>query len=160
MAEIYPIQEVLNQIEEFNPLQRILLATSGTLQSTLSAYFGESVTIEVVSQHVPRADAPGVIRRKIRLVCNSKPVCFAETTIYATDSEVIELINAQELGLGQIMQKQGIKPEFKLRRVGQDSSRFWRDYLLSGPQGSDLLDCGVTYHIREEFPQELYTWLV
>lgn len=158
MAEIYPIQEVLDKIKGFNPLQRILLATSGTLQGTLSAYFGKPVTIEMVSQHTPRSDAPGVIRRKVKLVCDSRPVCFARTTIYTTDQRIIDLINTQELGLGQIMQQEDIKPEFKLKRVGQNASRFWRDYSLSGPSESDLSDCGIIYHIREEFPQELYKW--
>ncbi len=154
MAEVYPISVVLDKLKGFTPLQRILMATSGTLQSTLSAYFDGPVTIEVLSQSIPEPDEGRPITRQVSLVCNFKSVCYAKTTVYACGQEAIDLIQAQELGLGQIMQKLGIKPDFRLKRVGQDDDIFWRLYVLSG-QGSGVFS-SLTYHIREEFPKHFY----
>lgn len=151
MAEIYPISEVLDKLKGFSPLQRILMATSGTLQSTLSAYFDGPVTIEVLSQSI-REGKP--ITREINLVYDSYSVCFARTTVYACGKDALDLIQAQELGLGQILQKLGMKPSFRLKRVGQDNDIFWRLYVLSG-EGPGPFEC-ITYHIREEFPKHLY----
>ena len=150
MAEVYPIEQVLDKIKEFTPLQRILLASAGTNQSTLSAYFGSPVTIEVTGQQSRKNGGKDLIIRETDLVCNGKTVCSAETTIYACSSVAIDLIEAKELGIGQIMQHLGIKPDFNLEQVGSNDSGFWRIYTLTGD------DSCLTYRIHEQFPHELY----
>ena len=52
MADVVDLPALLAQLQGFPPLQRVLLATAGTLQGTLSAYFGAPVTVDVVSQSV------------------------------------------------------------------------------------------------------------
>lgn len=151
MAEIYPIEDVLDKIKEFTPLQRILLASAGTNQSTLSAYFGSPVTIRVTDQ---RQDRDAHIRRETDLICDDTIVCSAKTTIITHSKTVRKLLEDQELGIGQIMQCLGIKPGFQLQHVGIDDFLFWRTYSLWG-KGEGFLDV-LTYRIREQFPLELY----
>ena len=68
----------------------VLLATAGTLQGTLSAYFGSPVTIEVVSQAVD----DGTIRRTVDLVCKERELvtCRAHTDIHVEDGQIRQLI--------------------------------------------------------------------
>lgn len=152
MAEIYPVEDVLQKLAKFTPLRRILLATAGTNQSTLSAYHGNPVMIEVTKQE--RGDGDSVLKwwRSVDLYMERDDgrvvVCRADSEIGLKNPRALELVKAETLGLGQIMEFLGIRPAFKLVEVGQDDSSFWRVYTLEG--------AGITYQIREDFPAELY----
>ena len=70
MAEILDLDAVLRMLDGFGPLRRVILATPGTLQGTLSAYFGEPVDVDVQVQ-----DDDGDRKRFVRevnLVCRRR----------------------------------------------------------------------------------------
>jgi hypothetical protein len=146
MADIVDLAQLLTKLEGFPPMRRVLLATAGTLQGTLTAYFGAPVTIEVVSQTVD----DGNIRRTVNLVCKERGLvtCTAETDVHVDDAEIRQLIIEQSIGLGQISALLGVRSTFELQEAAQDEGSFWRTYLLWGD--------GFRYRITERFPADLY----
>lgn len=147
MVEIVGLERELAMIRTFLPLRRILLATPGTLQTTLSAFFGATVSVRVREQ----VERTGTILRTADLVCADLglDVCFAYTEAEITDPEVRRMILAKELGVGQITALHRAMAFFQLDEVGEDGDDFWRTYRLWGDS--------FTYRIRERFPGGLYS---
>jgi chorismate-pyruvate lyase len=150
MADVVDLAHLLAKLEGFSPLRRVLLATAGTLQGTLSAYFGSPVTIEVVSQTVDDR----TIRRTVDLVCKESELvtCRAHTDIDVEDGQIRQLIIERSIGLGQITALLGVRSTFDLESADQDDSTFWRTYRLWGD--------GFEYRITETFPAGLYDEIV
>ena len=148
MAEILNPEQVLRQLRDFGPLRRILLATPGTLQGTLSAYFGAPVTVQVRDQGDAQDHKHFV--REVDLVCEPLRItaCSARSRIDVEDEEIRTLIRDRRIGLGQIIEVLRVPTTFELDAVGSRDDCFWREYTLEG--------AGFRYHIREEFPAELY----
>ena len=146
MADIVDPARLLEQLRGFSPLRRVLLATAGTLQGALSAYFGAPVTVDVVSQDADH----GVMHRTVDLVCKDRRLvaCRATTEIDVADPRIREMIVERNLGLGQIATLLGVRTSFELDEVGQEASTFWRTYRLWGE--------GFRFRITETFPAELY----
>lgn len=144
MAEVLP-EKILGKLGGFSPLQRVLLATAGTLQSTLSAYFQKPVTVRVREQTLVDSYE---MTRVVDLVCDGEAVCSAWSTIITVDASIRGAIRERGLGLGQILMIKGLAPSFDLLETGQDEKEFYRVYRLEAP--------GVTYRIKEVFRKELY----
>ena len=146
MAEIVDQAQLLAKLRGFSPLRRLLLAIPGTLQSSLSAYFGHPVTVQVVSQ----ATQGAVIRRTVNLVGEDlgMVVVRAASDITVSDDHVRSLVEAQQMGIGQIVASLDVRTDFVLEDVGRGEGTFWRRYRLEGP--------GFTYLVREEFPTILF----
>ena len=157
--------DTLEKLAGFTPLQRILLATAGTLQATLSAYFGAPVGIKLLQQTSPdpQENATGRFSRTVDLVLVGQDlrlqighdlatggyvVCHAVSQIAIESSEIQQMVAAGVVGLGQILEGKGIRPTFVLVDVGQDLMKFWRTYDLCAP--------GVDYRITETFVKRLY----
>jgi hypothetical protein len=149
MAEILNPEDMLKMIGDYQPLARVFLATAGTLQSTLSAYFSTPVVVEVVSQH----ESEGLIVRAVNLVRSDSgdTVVRATTTIQASRDDVLEMVRAEHHGVGQILILLDIRSQFELLEVGEDHGTVWRLYRLAGE--------GVSYEIREEFPRAAFSAL-
>lgn len=147
MAEIVEITKALQLIGGFTPLQRILLTCSGTLQTTLSAYFGSEVIVKVITQE--REDNY-VIKRDalLKLKETGVMVCRAASHITTTQPDIQSQILKKGMGIGQILEAKDIHPKFKLLGVAQDEINFQRTYKLEAP--------GIAYRITEIFPKELY----
>ena len=148
MPEILNPEQVLDQLRAFGPVQRILLATPGTLQGTLSAYFGAPVTVSVRDQG-DAADHKHFVR-EVDLVCERRGItaCRARSEIDVEDEEIRTLIRERRIGLGQIIEVLRVPTTFELDAAGSNGDFFWREYTLEG--------AGFRYRIREEFPAELY----
>ena len=146
MADIVDLPALLDRIQGFPPLQRVLLATAGTLQGTLSAYLGAPVTVDVVSQTVDGE----AIYREVDLVCKERDLvaCSAATEIRVDDARMRQLIIERSIGLGQIVTLLGERTNFELDEVGDEPDRFWRRYRMWGDS--------FHYVITETFPTELY----
>ena len=146
MAEIVDQGAVLRAVADFPPLQRILLAVPGTLQSTLSAYFAAPVEVEVERQVADGA----ILRRDVSLV-RREPylvVCRASSDLTLEDPWIRALVEERRLGIGHIVRHLGVEASFTLDEVGREREGFWRRYALFGP--------GFRYAIRETFPGHLY----
>lgn len=152
MAELVEITRALDLVREFPPLHRILLTCTGTLQGTLSAYFGEEVRVEVVRQSFEDRDSHIVVYRRADLYIpradSPLVVCRARSDLAIASGEVKTRVLSRELGIGQVLEVLGLRPSFTLLHVGRDHQAFWRAYKLEA--------AGVTYEIRERFPLELY----
>jgi hypothetical protein len=146
MADIVDLSHLLNLLRDFSPVRRVLLATAGTLQGTLTAYFGAPVTVEVVSQ----SDTGDVMERTVDLVCRDRglAVCRATTTIKVADAGIRELIAERRLGLGQIAALLGAGTSFELDDAEDGAASFRRSYRLWGE--------GFEFRITEVFPAHLY----
>jgi chorismate-pyruvate lyase len=146
MADVVDPTRLLDTIKGFSPWQRVLLGTAGTLQGTLSAYFGAPVTVEVRAQHVDGND----LHREVDLVCKERRLvaCSAVSDIHVDDARMRELIIERNIGLGQISALLDLRTTFELLDAGRDDGTFWREYLLSGER--------FRYRIHERFPTDLY----
>lgn len=145
MGDVVEVERALAMVKAFDPIQRVLLTCTGTLQGTLSAWFGGPMEIVVVEQtHEDEETFHRVIEMKHRGQCMMK----ADSVVTTERKDVMDLLLVKQLGLGQIMDTLGITPGFKLLEAGQDSANFWRVYELCGD--------GVTYRIKEVFPQCWY----
>jgi hypothetical protein len=148
MAEILNQERVLEQLRDFGPIRRILLATPGTLQGTLTAYFGAPVTVEVRDQGDGRDHKH--FEGSVDLVCEKLGItaCSATTHVDVEDEQIRQLIRERRIGLGQIVEVLRVPTTFELDGAGIADTCFWREYTLEG--------AGFRYRIREEFPAELY----
>src|SRR5260370_29270469 len=146
MAETVDRDVVLEMLRGFTPLQRVLLTTAGTLQGTLSAFFGTPVTIELVRQR----ETKGCILREVDLVCAATKfaVGHAMTEAQVTDPDIRPLLLEGAMGLAQISALLGAPVSFALDQTGRQTGAFWRVYRLWGE--------GFSYRIREAFPELLY----
>ena len=146
---IVEVERALEMVQQFHPIQRVFLTCTGTLQGTLSAWFGGPMQIHVIAQtQEGRLNLDWVARRVIKMEFHGRCMMKAESVITTSREDVRDLLLEKQLGLGQIMEKLGIRPEFKLVEANQDYETFWRVYQLLGS--------GVTYRIREEVPQCYY----
>lgn len=147
MADVVDLEGVLAKLRPFSPLRRLLLATAGTLQGTLSGYFGSPVSVAVREQ---RVSEEGFFHRVVDLVCDAHnvAVCRAVSEVEVTDSRIHELVSQRHIGLGQISAALDLPTSFTLHDAGADDSSFWRHYRLVG--------AGFAYDITERFPMPLY----
>ena len=148
MAEIIDLEGMLDTLRGFGPLRRVILGTSGTLQATLTAYFGSKVGVEVRFQSDDQDKNHFV--READLVCyeSGTVVCRARTDVVVEDDEVRRLLRERNMGLGQIVQLLRIPTSFDLKEVGEEDGVFWRVYQLRG--------AGFSCCVRESFPASLY----
>lgn len=147
MAELIEITRALKVVKDFNPIQRVLLTCAGTLQGTLSAYFGTEVTVEVVHQDEGESNS---IRRSVVLKAGETVVCTAESALYLDRPDIRQEVLDQKVGIGQILEKLDVKARFRLLTVSEAEDTFQRHYELKG--------LGVTYWITEIFPKSLYQY--
>ena len=148
VAEILDLEGTLDKLRRFGPIRRVILATPGTLQGALTAYFGSPVDVEVRLQNGSEDERH--FTREVDLVCRKRRlvVCRARTDVVVEDEAVRSMLVEQKVGLGQIVELLRIPATFDLEEVGKDSEFFWRTYELRG--------AGFRYHVEEKFPSALY----
>jgi len=139
-------EQILPKLDEFTPIERVLLTCSGTLEIATSAYLGEPVDVEVVEQ----SQDGEVINRKVNLKgrYSGRIVCRATSKVIVQDDQIREEILSKRIGIGQALIKHGFKPDFEMLDMGKTDDSFYRVYKLVAP--------GVNYTIREIFPRRLY----
>jgi hypothetical protein len=147
LAEILNLDELLDAVRPFKPVGRVLLATAGTLQTTLAAYFCTPIDVCVLDQKVM---ADSTITRKADLVRRDigRPVCHTSATVMVDREDVRSMVLSQMYGLGHILVLCGINAKFDLVTVGKRPTHVWRVYRLTAP--------GVSYQILEEFPRSAF----
>ncbi|KAG2182001.1 hypothetical protein INT43_006927 [Umbelopsis isabellina] len=162
-----------NLPEEFDGLERIIMQTSGNLQRLMSAYFNGPVQVEHVKNiALPETpalrptqpdtviydlDAPTVLKRfdrQINMYCAKKYLYQADSVLIVHDQVVLDMLEKEKAGIGQIFWKLQQLPDFKLHSIGRHGEKaggsFWRDYSLS-------VKGAIYCYIRETFPANLFT---
>lgn len=146
------IPEVLAGLEPYdlNPIERVLLAHTGTVQLLLSLWFKDTVQVRVSEQATNSIGTDRAV--DLALASSGLVVCRANSWIPDAHNcdEVKELVEAEELGLGQIAVKLQINTVREIQELAVDEGIIWRRYIMSGK--------GLRYIITEEFPRGLYRW--
>ncbi|KAJ3290151.1 hypothetical protein HDU76_007435 [Blyttiomyces sp. JEL0837] len=140
--------------EEISPMERVILTANGNVQRILSAFFNSPVKVEIIrnkrleASEQTNGSSIAEYDRQVNLLCFDKVCCTATSTVVLTDERYLKLVAEQNVGIGQLFRYLNILPEFDLRNVGRDSTKFWRRYTLSSP--------GVICDIEEVFPCGLF----
>ncbi len=144
------IPALLRRLErlQLSPMERVLLAHTGTVQLLLSLYFGCVVDVKLRAQ----VEKEGELRREVSLVvqCTGEEVCFAASVIplSANDPSVLADVRGAKLGLGQIAVKHRVFIERRIIEIAATASQISRKYVMRGP--------GLHYLVTEVFPRRLY----
>ncbi|KDQ51425.1 hypothetical protein JAAARDRAFT_41093 [Jaapia argillacea MUCL 33604] len=141
-------------------VERIMLSAHGDLQRLLSAFFARPVTVNVVhsqtspepspSSPLPSPSCPINQARQVHLMCASRIICVATSTVTVTSSTAAKLFLEDKYAIGQVFRALHKIPEFTLLGVGLSEDKnggekkLWRKYRLSTE--------GFACEIEEVFP--------
>ncbi|OJA19958.1 hypothetical protein AZE42_03723 [Rhizopogon vesiculosus] len=104
-------------------LERIMLAAQGDLQRLLSSYFARPIFIELIYAHCsPRLSPaspnnPISQSRQVHLVCASRTVCIATSTVTITSPDCERLFLDEKFPIGQTFRQLRRHPKFSLLNV-------------------------------------------
>ncbi|CAG8488620.1 6585_t:CDS:2 [Paraglomus brasilianum] len=151
---------ILHLPEGFSGLERICLAANGNLQRILSAWFNGAVTVQIVRNIPTSTDLSNIgtnrngtilrrYNREVNLCCKGKVLCNATSDVVISDNKVVDLIENEGVGIGQLFRYLGKLPTFDLHFVGRTSLTWWRLYTLR--------IAGVSCRIKEVFPNGMFT---
>ena len=146
-------------LRDFSPLHRIVISANGNLQRLLSSYHNSAVS--VITRY-NRSVARGELKREVELRIFDIIFAIATSTVCVTTDALIDAIEKDGLGIGQLFRHQNIMPEFELENAGHLSpgplsededetpptDRIWREYVLSGE--------GIRCEIREVIRADLF----
>ncbi|GBB84962.1 hypothetical protein RclHR1_11550004 [Rhizophagus clarus] len=91
--------------------------------------------------------------REVNIICENKIVCNAKSDIIIRDHNIVQLIENEGFGIGQLFRYLDKLPSFHLHYIGKSTKIWWREYSLHIP--------GVECYIKETFPNNLFDndWL-
>ncbi|KAG1739144.1 uncharacterized protein EDB91DRAFT_1136215 [Suillus paluster] len=104
-------------------LERIMLAAQGDLQRLLSSYFARPIFIELIYAHCSSRlepacpEKPITQSRQVHLVCASRTVCVATSTVTITSPECERLFLDEKFPIGQTFRRLNRTPKFSLLSV-------------------------------------------
>lgn len=155
------IKKLINKIpKDCDPLERVVLANEGTVQTLMSVLFGVPIKVEVISQ----IELSSVIVRWARLIADYGSgmvitVCLAESVIDKSTSYngFMNGIREKNSGIGQLLSACCIKTTRELLGFYSDSSIFSRTYRISG--GDSRIEKEVSIIITEVFQKDAFKML-
>ena len=129
------IKKLIEKIpQDTTPLEKVILANEGTVQTLLSVVFGVPIKIEVLSQ----VESEHYIVRWVRLVADygndlSITVCLAESIIDKNGAfnGFLTGIREKNMGIGQLLSACGIRTQRELLGFYSDKNTFSRNYSIS-----------------------------
>ncbi|KAK0205569.1 acetyl-CoA synthetase-like protein [Desarmillaria ectypa] len=140
--------------EDITGLERIVLAAQGDLQRVLSSFFGRPISIERIYAHTSPREQPAspehpiTQKRQVHLVCSSRTVCVATSSVTITSPECEGLFLDQKFAIGQLFRHLRCPPKFTLidaeTNVIGARRELRRNYRLEIE--------GIVCDILEEFP--------
>jgi len=138
--------------DDLSTVERIILASTSTVQDLLSVIFGTPVRVEVISQ----LNYDTVLVRWAKLIADDpdpQTVALAESVIpYKTNNpEFISMMEDRDIGIGYAINRLGITTERHILGVTINDDTFARTYQIRG----DMIDVLIT----ESFNSELYRGL-
>jgi len=141
--------------DDLSTVERLILASTGTVQDLLSVIFGVPVQVAVISQ----LNYDTVLVRWAKLIADdlitSEPdpmtVALAESVIpyEHNDPAFIGMMGDRDIGIGYAINKLGIPTERTLLGIHVNGDTFARSYQIRG-EGIDVL-------ITESFSREMYS---
>ncbi len=163
MEEITHEDNIKRLIEKIpldaTPLEKVILANEGTVQTLMSVVFGVSIKVDVLSQ----IENEGYFVRWIRLLADYGggeiiTVALAESIIdkNTSFSGFLTGIREKNMGIGQLLSVCGIRTERNLLGFYSDNNTFSRTYSIK-TYGSDIKagrELNIT--ITEVFQKEAF----
>jgi len=148
------IEDTLGMLanDDLSTVERIILASTSTVQDLLSVIFGVPVRVEVISQ----LNYDTVLVRWAKLIADDpepSTVALAESVIpyRKNNPEFIGAMGDRDIGIGHAIKKLGITTERHILGVTTNCDTFARTYQIRG----DMIDVLIT----ESFNRELYRGL-
>jgi len=145
------IEDTLAMLASYDltTLERVVLASTGTVQDLLSVIFGMPVRVEVISQ----LNYDTVLVRWAKLVINNPDpmtVALAESVIpyEKNNPEFIGMMGDRDIGIGYAINNLGIQTERIILGIHVDGDTFARTYQIRG----EMIDVLIT----ESFSRETY----
>ncbi len=129
------IKKLIEKIpQDSTPLEKVILANEGTVQTLMSVVFGVPIKVEVLSQ----TEAENYIVRWVRLVADygndlTVTVCLAESIIDKNGvfNGFLTGIREKSMGIGQLLSACGIRTQRELLGFYSDKNTFSRNYSIS-----------------------------
>lgn len=154
-------------LEQFTPLQRVVLLANGNLQRLVSSFYNAPVSVH--TRYNTRVE-DGLYEREVDLVVRNTIFARCTSTVRVTRDDCIHAIEHEGVAIGQLFRHFGILPTFELRGAGSTplaqaagsekdgesdtftsiKDRFWRQYVLSGE--------GIECNIHEDLRSDLFEW--
>ena len=161
-------KEVLNKVAYITPLERVMLTREGNLQQLFSAYYDETVNVKVdrfdriksssfgaLGKQCPVVHQSQILAswdREVTMSIMSHDFCKAISIVQAHSPEVVQLLDHQAIGIGQLFKKMELRPAFTLHDAGRnEDGGVWRLYSLH-------CNGQVTCNIREDFTPAASMW--
>jgi len=118
---------------DLTTIERIILASTGPVQSMMSAIFAEPVRVEVISQ----LNYDTVLVRWVRLVIDDPDpvtVALAESVIplELNQAGFIGTMGDRDIGIGAAISKLGIFTQRSILGIHVDKDTFSRTYTIKG----------------------------
>ena len=120
--------------QDSTPLEKIILANEGTVQTLMSVVFGVPIKIEVLSQ----IETETYIVRWVRLLADYGDnliitVCLAESIIDKNNifEGFLTGIRERNMGIGQLLSACGIRTQRELLGFYSDKNTFSRNYSIN-----------------------------
>lgn len=160
-------RKVVDNLQQFEPLERIALTANGSLQRVISVYYDSPVGVEI-EYNIERA--PRVFHRKVTLSVLGHIFCVAKSIVVLHSHDSVQLASKRDVGIGQIFRFLGILPSFELLNAGrspviglegdraQDSEQNRQRQPLGGGiwRVYDLRSRYMSCRIHEEFSPNLF----
>lgn len=153
------IKNLIDKIpKNTTPIEKLILANSGTVQTLLSVLFDVPIKVEVIAQK----EFSTYIIRWVQLVAEYSPdvklsVCLAESVIDKTTSYrgFVTGIKEKKMNIGQLMSSLKLTTERELLGFHADNSSFSRTYnITSIPDDINVRPLNIT--ITEVFQKEAF----
>ena len=137
---------------DLTTIERIILASTGPVQSMMSAIFATPVRVEVISQ----INYDTVLVRWVKLVVEDPDpatVALAESVIplELNHAGFIGAMGDRDIGIGETINKLGIFTQRKILGIHVDQHTFSRTYTIKGAS----LDVLIT----ESFQKNLFDYV-
>jgi len=145
------LKNTLDMLQDYDlsTIERIILASTDTVQSLMSVIFGSPVHVEVINQI---NDYGVIIRLSKLIICDGDDINVAlAESIIPLDKNRTEFIGAmgdRNIGIGQAINKLGIFTQRRIIAVHIDSNNFMRTYVIRGDN--------IEIIITETFPRGLF----
>lgn len=132
------IEKTLDMLgnHELSTVERIVLSSTGTVQTLLSVIYKLPVNVEVISQ----LNYGTVMVRWVRLYTERSTVALAESIIpYELNrADFIGKMGDRDIGIGQALHVLGVNTEREILGIHVDSATISRSYRIKGG-GIDIL---------------------
>ena len=105
----------LPPLDEFTPLQRVILSANGNLQRLVSSYHDSPVTVHTVYS---RGIGAGRYERQVDLCIFGTAFARATSTVSLDREDCVRAIEDEGVAIGQLFRRFNILPEYELEAAG------------------------------------------